>query len=195
VKNSIATALGATAIVVAAAGLQGCVAAAGAGAAVSTSSYNDRRTSGTMVDDELIEFRVLEAIGDDPDLQPVVHVNAISINGAVLLLGEVPEAAMRDQIGQLARQAPNVRMVHNELDVSAQSSMLERSNDSMLTGRVKSVLVTNDYSQGTRVKVVTNAGNVYLMGLVTRAEAHTATEIARNVGGVKRVVKVFEYTD
>jgi osmotically-inducible protein OsmY len=175
--------------------LQGCAAAVGAGAVTGTNTYVDRRSSGTMLDDELIEFRVLEAIGAVPELQEVVHINATSINGVVLVTGETPTEAMRAQVAELARSVANVREVYNEVIVSAQTSMLSRSNDSILSAKVKTGLISNNFAEGSRIKVVTEQATVYLMGVVTRAEGDMATQIARNVGGVQRVVKIFEYID
>ena len=143
----------------------------------------------------MIEWRVLQAIGSEPDMQEVVHVNAISINGRVLLLGEVPTQEMLVRVEDKARSAKGVREVFNEILVSAQTTMLSRTNDTVLTGRVKSALLRADFAEANRVKVVTERSTVYLMGLVTRAEADKATEIARNVGGVLRVVRLFEYVD
>ena len=122
-----------------------------------------------------------------------VHLNAISINGTVLLTGEAPTAEMSAEIGELARAVPGVITVHNEMAIGPQTTMAARTTDTVITGKVKSALLKRSFSEGSRVKVVTEARVVYLMGVVTREEAAAATEIARYVDGVERVVKIFEY--
>ncbi len=175
--------------------LQGCAGAAVGAGVGAANTVPERRTAGEMAEDEMVEYRVLQAIGAEPDLQEVVHVNAISINGRVLLLGEVPTQEMLTRVEDKARNAKGVREVYNEILVSAQTTMLSRTNDTVLTGRVKTALLSQDFAEANRVKVVTERSTVYLMGVVTRDEADRATEIARNVGGVLRVVRLFEYVD
>lgn len=166
---------------------QGC--ATGNGAAV---AY-DRRTLGTMIDDELIEFKVVDAFRKDPELWKQSHLNATSFNHVVLLTGETPNEDLRTRAVGLVQQIPKVRKVHNEVAIAAPSSILSRSGDTWITGKVKTNLLTADQSTDARVKVVTENGTVYLMGLVTREEADGATDLARTVSGVQRVVKIFEY--
>ncbi len=193
---AVRTARRAAALVVIATGaawLQGCAGTAEGGDAANAAP--EGRDANELISDEMIEWRVLQAIGAEPDMQDVVHVNAVSINGRVLLLGEVPTQEMLVRVEDKALNARGVREVFNEILVSAQTTMLSRTNDTMLTGRVKSALLRADFGEANRVKVVTERSTVYLMGLVTRAEADRATEIARNVGGVLRVVRLFEYVD
>jgi len=175
--------------------IQGCAAVIGAGAATGAAVASDRRTVGTMLDDQTIEFKVLDALRSDDELWQQTHVNGTSVNNIVLLTGEAPTDELRQRIETLVHQIPKVRRVHNEIVIGAPSSLLTRSSDSWITGKVKTNLLTTDIQEATHIKVVTENGSVYLMGLVTQAEASRATDVARAVGGVQRVVKVFEYLD
>ncbi len=174
--------------------LTGCAAAAGAGIATGAVAATDRRTTGTFIDDEIIELKVIDRLRKEPDLWDQSHVNATSFNNIVLLSGETISDAAKSQIGQLTATITKVRRVHNELAIAAPSSVLARSSDTWITGKVKTKLLTEMALDGTRVKVVTEKGVVYLMGLVTSEEAERATEFARRTGGVQRVVRLFELT-
>ena len=172
--------------------LTGCAVAAGAGIAGGAVTVNDRRTTGTLIDDEIIEFKVIDAVRSQADLWEQSHVNATSFNNIVLLTGETPSDAFKTRIASAAAQVVKVRNVHNEIAIAAPSSMLARSSDTWLTSKVKATLLSEMQIDGTRVKVVTEKGVVYLMGLVTNAEADKATDLTRRVAGVERVVRLFE---
>ena len=176
--------------------LTGCAAvtvgAVGAAAATGASVAHDRRTPGTFIDDELIEWKVYQDINRDKQLGDQSHINVTSYNNIVLLTGEVPNEALRERAQTIANRAAKVRLVHNELAIAAPSSFLSRSSDAVITGKVKTILFTNNTLPATRVKVVTESGTVYLLGLVTDAEATWATDRVRTVSGVQRVVKLFE---
>lgn len=172
--------------------LQGCagtVIAVGAGAAVM--SATDRRSTGSQIDDEGIELRVWSRV--DERFGDKVHLNVTSFNYVVLLTGEVPDAATRAEVEKIARGAPGVRSVANETQVAGVSSYGARTNDAYLTSKVKSRFVDTGSFSANHVKVVTEANVVYLMGIVTDAEAAEAVQIARTTGGVLKVVKIFEY--
>ena len=157
-----------------------------------------RRTPAKFVDDEGIELRARLAILEDQDLEHQIHINIISYNGIVLMVGQAPTEQLRTQTEDIVRKAPNIVMIHNEMSIAAPSSMMSRSSDSIITGKVKIKIldVTNeDESNGLRTKVVTENGVVYLMGLLSRKEADDVTNAARTVGGVQKVIKLFEYTD
>lgn len=181
------------ALICSAGGLAGCAAAVVGGAAATASIAMDRRTTGTAIDDETIEFKVEEAWGADAELHAQGHFNATSFNGMLLMTGEVPSETLRQRAELLASQVNKVREVHNEMRVAAPSSLPSRSSDAWVTGKVKSALLNAESVDSLHVKVVTEAGVVYLMGLVTHEEADAATDVARRVDGVQRVVKVFEY--
>ena len=162
--------------------------AAGGAAMVAT----DRRTAGAQVDDEAIELKIVtranELYGDR------IHLNVTSFNGVVLLTGEVPDQGAWASLGNLAKGTEKVRVVHNELVVAPPSELGSRSNDAFITSKVKARMLEAAKFPPNAVKVVTERGVVYLMGIVSRAEGQAAGEVAATTEGVQRVVKVFEYT-
>lgn len=171
-------------------GLSACVPLVMGGAAVGTLVAVDRRTSGTQLEDEGIEFRATNRLhglyGDR------AHVNVTSWNRQVLLTGEVPTQEDRQKAEQTLREVENVRSIVNNLVVAPPSSLSQRSNDTLITGKVKASFVDAKDLVSAAFKVVTERGVVYLMGRVTQREATRATEIARGVSGVTKVVRVFE---
>ena len=174
--------------------LQGCVPiVVGAAAGTGIMMGEDRRTSASIVEDESIEVkaenRIQERFGDQ------VHVSATSFNRYILLTGNVPNEEIKGEITGLVLKLPNVRNVQNELSVSGSPSLMSRSNDGLLSARVKGRLVQNENVDADHVKVVAENGSVYLMGLVTRNEADKAAQTAATTAGVEKVVKVFEYLD
>ena len=179
--------------------IQGCIGAlvpgAAATGAVGMVATQDRRTPGTFIDDELIERKVDSAIAEDVLLSDQTHVNATSFNGIVLLTGEAPGESLRTRITGIARGIDKVRGVQNEIALLAPSTLLARAGDALVTGKVKAALFRDKEISAGRVKVVTERGVVYLMGLLRQEEADRATEIARRVAGVQRVVKVMEYVE
>lgn len=175
--------------------LQGCAGMAIAGATTAGVVAYDRRTTGAFVDDEMIEWKVADAIRGDKNLHDQSHLNATSYNAIVLLTGETPTMDLRTRAVELAKEIDNVRQVHDEIKIAAPSSWVSRSGDTWITSKVKTALINENTEVATRTKVVTEQGIVYLMGIVTTEESNTATEVARRVGGVQRVVKVFEYRD
>lgn len=173
-------------------GLGGCaVAVLGAGAAAGYSAMEDRRSAGTRIEDEGIELRAGNRI--DQKFGFRVHVNVTSYNRQVLITGEVPDAATREEVEKLVAAVPNVRALTNELVLAPVSSLAARTGDSVVTSNVKARFFGAKTFNPVHVKVVTEAGVVYLLGMVTDAEATAAAEIARTTDGVKKVVKVFEY--
>ena len=170
--------------------LTACFPLVAGGAVVGTMLATDRRTSGAQVEDEGIELRAVNRIRET--LGDRVHVNVTSYNRQVLLTGEVPAAADRQQVEQIVLRVENVKAVVNELAVASHSTLSERSSDALVTGKVKTSLVDARDVFASAFKVVTERGVVYLMGRVTAREAARATEIARGVDGVQKVVRVFE---
>jgi osmotically-inducible protein OsmY len=153
--------------------------------------FSDRRTSGTQLEDQSIELkannRARDIVGDRG------HVSATSYNRVVLLTGEVPSEADRAAVEKSVSQVENVKSTVNELAVMGPSSMTARSNDTVLSSKVKATFVDAKDLQSNAFKVVTERGTVYLMGRVTEREGERATELARSVAGVQRVVRVFEF--
>ena len=180
------------ALALAAGGLAGCgVALIGAGGAAAYSTIEDRRSAGTRIEDEGIELRASNRI--DRRFGFSVHVNVTSFNRSVLITGEAPDARTRDEIEKIVAAVPNVRALANELQIGAVSPLSARTGDSLITSNVKARFLGAKRLNPLHVKVVTEAGVVFLMGFVTDAEANTAADIARTTDGVRKVVKVFEY--
>ena len=177
------------------AALQGCVGVAATGAAFGGVAAQDRRTPGNLVDDEYIELKVLGAISEDRAMASQTHINATSFNGLVLLTGEAPGESLRDRIVEITRTTSGVQAVQNEIALQAPTTLVARTNDTLVTGKVKLALLRDGQVNAAQVKVVTARGTVYLMGLLKQHEADRATEIARRVSGVQRVVKVIEYIE
>jgi osmotically-inducible protein OsmY len=172
--------------------LHGCAAVVVGGAATGAVMADDRRTVGTITEDQGIEIKAANRIGEKFG---DAHINVTSYNRMLLLTGEAADAAAKDQIGKIAGAVENVRSVDNEIRIAGNSSMSARANDAYLTSKVKARFLDAQKFDVVHVKVVTEANTVYLLGLVTRKEAADATEIARTTGGVQRVVRLFEYLD
>lgn len=170
--------------------LGGCVALAGGAVVGGATMVVDRRTTGTQIDDQTIELRASSAI--TAALGDRGNVSATSYNRVVLLTGEVPTEADRAKVEAAVAKVENVRAVVNELAVMPSSSMSQRTNDSITTGKVKAALFDAKGIQAAAIKVVTDRGNVYLMGRVTEAESTIAGNTTRAVAGVGKVIKVFE---
>jgi osmotically-inducible protein OsmY len=175
--------------------LNGCAAAAVTGIATTAAVATDRRTTGTIVEDRSISLKVRRAILREKELNRQSHINITTYNLNVLLTGETPTEEFRNRLGELARNVEKVKQVFNEVTIAAPSSMITRSSDSVITSKVKTKLVTDANIDGLNIKVVTENGVVFLMGLLTREEAERATEAVRTTGGVQRVVRLFEYVD
>ena len=171
--------------------LQGCLEMAVVGAGAGVMSVVDRRTTGTQIEDEGIELRAGNRIGER--FGDRAHLNVKAFNRNVLLTGEVPDAAARSEVEKIVRGVPSVHSVTNEVQVAGVSAYSARGSDSTITGKVKARFLDANKFNPIHVKVVTEAGVVYLMGLVTDKEAADATEIARTTSGVRKVVKVLEY--
>jgi osmotically-inducible protein OsmY len=171
--------------------LQGCGLAMLGGGAAAVTAIEDRRTSGTLIDDEGIEIRVRRGVRER--FGDATHVNVTSFNRTVLLTGEVPDESTRATIEKLVLANANVRGVTNEIQIGDVSSLGTRTNDSFITSKIKARLLDANKVNPVHVKVVTESGVVYLLGAVTEAEAADAVDVARTTGGVLKVVKIFEY--
>jgi len=178
--------------------LSGCAAAVigtGAAAGTTVAVAHDRRTAGTFIEDQNIELKAAKSFYSDKEINDSSHLNVISYNLVVLITGETPSEDIRNRIVNIVREIPKVTHVYDELTIAAPSSWTSRTSDSLITSKVKTKLLTLDNFDGTRVKVVTEKGVVYLMGLLTRAESDVATKVAQETGGVQKVVKLFQYID
>jgi osmotically-inducible protein OsmY len=168
-----------------------CVPVVVGGAAAGGAMAADRRTSGIYVEDENIELKAFKKM--ETNLGENAHVNVTSYNRNVLLTGEVPVAESKTKAENLIKEITNTRSITNEITVEPKTSLGSRSSDSYITSKIKTKFVTENKFPANYVKVVTENSVVYLMGIVTNAEAEAAVEIARSTDGVTKVVKVFEY--
>ncbi len=172
--------------------LGGCVAAVVGGAATGVVVSEDRRTVGTVTEDQGVEIKAENRIRDK---YKDAHINVTSYNRMVLLTGEAADAATKADIEKIVQAIENVRGVFNEIAVAPVSALSARTNDSFVTSKVKARFVDERKFNAIHVKVVTEGSVVYLLGLVKHKEADDAVEIARTTSGVKRVVKLFEFID
>lgn len=173
--------------------LAGCVPVVAVGMGTGVMMAEDRRTASTYLMDEEIELKANSQIREA--LKEGVHINVTSYNRRILLTGEAADAGARAKAAQVAKEVPNVRDVYNEIQAAGVSTIMSRTNDAYITTKVKARLFDDRRFSGHHVKVVTEAGVVYLMGLVKRDEGQAAAEIAAKTSGVAKVVKVFEYLD
>ncbi len=174
----------------AATSLSGCAPLIVGGAVMTGIVATDRRTTGAQVEDEGIELKVASAVRQE--LGDRVHLNVTSFNRKVLLSGEARTAADKERAEKLAQSQENVQSVVNDLAVQAPSSLTQRSKDTVTTSQVKAAFIDAKDLQVNSIKVVTERGIVYLMGRVTAREATRATDIVRKIGGVSKVIRVFE---
>ena len=174
--------------------LLGCAITA-AGSTAAGAVTLDRRTAGTIIEDQSIEIKAYRAIQTEKELDEQTHINITSYDTAVLVTGESPLDEMREKIISIVSNIEKVTHVYNEITIAAPSSMVSRSSDTYITAKVKAKIFANKILSGLVIKIVTEKGIVYLMGLITREEAEIATNIARETGGVQKVVKLFKYID
>ncbi|MGC6406041.1 division/outer membrane stress-associated lipid-binding lipoprotein [Bisgaard Taxon 45] len=174
--------------------LQGCVTATIAGtAAVATKVATDPRTVGTQVDDETLEEKVRFAIRKDAQVKSEARINIISYSGRVLLIGQAPNASVAEVATSLAKGVEGVNEVYNQIRIQPPISFGQIAKDGVTTTEIKSKMLVDSRVKSTDIKVVTENAEVFLMGNVTQAQADVAADIARNVSGVNKVVKVFNY--
>lgn len=174
--------------------LQGCAVAAVSGAATGVAMVTDRRTAGTIIDDKTIEIKAMHALTRDAELWKKSHISVISYNNDVLLVGQTPTQAMKQQVEDAIKDIAKVKQVYNELKLSDPVPLSTRSKDSWITTQVKAKMIGVREINPTRVKVVTEDGIVYLLGITNKKEQASATETARTVSGVNKVVQIFEST-
>ena len=175
------------AVVLGLAAIAGCVSFTGADPT--------KRTLGTAIDDEAVELLAKRHIRSADDRLAESHINVVSYHGVVLLTGEVETAALRDAAERAVADIRKIRALHNDIQVGGASNLVARANDSWLATKVRSGLTASEEVKVTRIKVVAERGVIYLIGVVPRNQGDAAAEIARDVFGVNRVVKVFDYLD
>ncbi|NQZ31949.1 MAG: BON domain-containing protein [Oceanospirillaceae bacterium] len=175
--------------------ISGCASLIGQTANQPITSSPGLRTAGTLIEDELIENKILVNFTQGSLEIKNSHINVVSFNENVLLIGQVPTQDVKNEAQRIAESTRKVKSVHNELQVAGPTSLLIRSNDTYLTSRAKVNLLASQNANGIRVKVISENGTVFLMGLVTRNEGQAAVNEIVNISGVRRIVKVFEYID
>jgi osmotically-inducible protein OsmY len=174
---------------------QGCAPVIVAGGATAAVAAGERRTLGAFVDDGAIEVKARKALNDERDFGDDVHINITSMNGIVLLTGEVATAEKRERAMALIQPIPGIRRIVSEIRVAEPRAFAYTTHDGWITGKVKAKLLGTEGLPSNQIKVVTENSVVYLMGLVKQKEGDMAAEAARTVGGITRVVKLFEYLD
>jgi len=176
--------------------ISGCAAPAiVAGGAIAGAAVVDRRAATTIIDDRTIALKTEEKIYTDESIRRHIHVNVTSYNGVVLLTGEIPTAEMRNAVVNHAQHVAKVKRIHNETIIAPASDFSSRRQDTWITTKVKSALLSEKKINGLHFKVVTENQIVYLMGLVSRTEGDIAANAVRQVEGIKQIIKLFEYQD
>ncbi len=172
--------------------LAGCAPVLVGGAATSAVVAHDRRTTGSVVEDQAIEIKAYSALKSDAEIDDQAHVSVTSYNQIALLTGQTPDETLRQRAGDIVANIEKVRHVVNELAIAAPTSAVTRTNDGLLTTKVKTKLFTVKNLDATRIKVVTEDSVVYLMGIIDHATGDAVAELVATMGGVKKVVKLFE---
>ncbi|WP_286234539.1 BON domain-containing protein [Thalassotalea sediminis] len=175
--------------------LQGCVAAAVVGVVGGASVVTDNRSIGNQIDDQKIEIAAHAKLANVAGISDNTHLQVVSVNGKVLVVGQAPNTYLKDLAIKTINQVNGVDYIHDQIRISNVTSLATRSNDVWLTSKVKTALFKKDDFDANNVKVVTENGEVFLMGLVSNKLASSAVEIARHVGGVNRVFKMFEIVE
>lgn len=173
--------------------LQGCAVAAIAVVAGGASVASDNRTLGKQIDDQRIELVAHNELAKLKDLHEYTNIQVVSVNGSVLAVGQSPNTRLRDLAIKTLSNVNGVLKVHNQIRIGNTISATTKSNDLWLTSKVKTALLAHDKVNVTDVKVVTENGEVFLMGLIFESQANIAVDVARNLSGVSRVYKMFEY--
>ncbi|MBL4763940.1 MAG: divisome-associated lipoprotein YraP [Colwellia sp.] len=173
--------------------LQGCAAVAVVAITTSASMATDRRSIGNQIDDQSIEVTAYNEITKNKSLNDNTNLHVISVNGSVLIIGQAPNTYLRDQAIKIINDINGVVRIHNQIRIGNLTSITTKTHDVWLTSKVKSALFSSDEINGNVIKVITENAEVFLMGLVTKKEADTAINITRNISGVSRVFKAFEY--
>ncbi len=175
--------------------LQSCAPVAIGGAAGAAVVASDQRTAGALVEDQVIEAKGALALSDS--VGSSVDVGITSFNRVVLLTGQAPTRELRGQVLKTVEAIPNIRQIHNRIQIANPSAVTQSLSDTVITSRVKLALLGSQEEgfSGLDIKVTSELGVVYLMGIVTQEQAATAVDIARNVSGVLNVVKLFEYLE
>lgn len=176
--------------------LQGCAPAIFAGSAAGAASIaSDKRSAGTLIEDQAIEFRLAGKLQADNEMTDSTNINVTSYNNVLLLTGEAPTQELKDRTHSYAQEDESIKRIYNEISIREPLPFKARNYDTWLTTKIKTKLLTTKDVSSFDVKVVTSDTTVYLMGLLTRQEADTITQVIAHIKGVTRIVKAFEYID
>jgi len=173
--------------------LQGCAVATVVAVTAGATMVADRRTFSKQIDDQSIELRAHNELNKQKVLSKNTNLHVVSMNGTVLVVGQAPTGYLRDLAIKIIQDVPDIITIHNQVRINSTTAITTRSNDLWLTSKVKSALLKNGAVNAQDIKVVTENSEVFLMGLVTKQEANIVVEVTRNINGVSRVFKAFEY--
>lgn len=174
--------------------LQGCIATAVVGGvAVATKVATDPRTAGRQLDDESLEEKIAYNLNKDEQVKQESRINVVVYNGKALLIGQTLSESAKDSAKGIAAGVEGVSIVYNEIRIGEKIGMMQISKDSWITSKIKSQLLANNEVKATEVKVITENGEVFLMGNLSDTQANAAADVARNTAGVTKVVKVISY--
>lgn len=173
--------------------LQGCAVATVVAVTAGASMVADRRTFSKQIDDQSIEFIAHNELNKQKALSNNTNLHVVSMNGTVLVIGQAPNSYLRDLAIKTIQDVPDIVTIHNQIRIGSTTAITTQSNDIWLTSKVKSALLANGEVNAKDIKVVTENSEVFLLGLVTQKEANIVVEITRNINGVSRVFKAFEY--
>jgi len=173
--------------------LQGCAVATVVAVTAGATMVADRRTFGKQIDDQTIEFSAHNELAKQKALSKNANLHVVSMNGTVLIVGQTPNTYLRDLAIKTIENVADIVVIHNQIRIGSTTAVTTKSNDIWLTSRVKTALLANGDVNAKDIKVVTENSEVFLLGLVTKAEANIVVDIARNINGVSRVFKAFEY--
>jgi osmotically-inducible protein OsmY len=175
--------------------LQGCAGAVVLGAVGGAKMANDERSVGTQLSDTNADFQISNALSKHDDISNQTNITAVVMNNNVLMIGQSPNSMLRDKAINTVQGLQLGGKIHNQIRIGNPTSFTTRSNDTWVTTKVKGRMLNENGIDVTRIKVITENGEVFLLGLVDRKQADLAVDIARNTAGVRKVVKVFEYVD
>jgi len=173
--------------------LQGCAAVTVVAITAGASMATDRRSIGNQIDDQSIEVEAYNEITKNKAINDNTNLHITSVNGSVLIIGQAPTAYLRDQAIKIVTEIEGVVRIHNQIRIGNVTSVTTQTNDVWLTSKVKTALFSSDEVNGNDIKVITENAEVFLMGIVSKKEADAAVNVTRNISGVNRVFKAFEY--
>ena len=182
-----------TAIILTLATLQGCAAVAVVAITTGASMATDRRSIGNQIDDQSIELEAYNGIAKNKSLTENTNLHVSSVNGSVLIIGQAPNTFLKDQAIKILNNINGVVRIHDQIRIGNTTSVTTQTNDVWLTSKVKTALFSSDKVGGNNIKVITENAEVFLMGIVSKEEADAAVNVTRNITGVNRVFKAFEY--